>query len=150
MDKESGSSQLAEHQVGWDWFGLQLDDGRELMLYLLRDATGATDFAGGTLIAPSGETRYLEREDLAVDVGTTWTSPETGATYPAAWTLKIPSEDLRLDVRPEIADQENRGRLSGGLFYWEGAVAVRDASGAPVGRGYVELTGYGTDNRPAI
>ncbi len=146
MDKEFGSNQLDERQVGWDWFSLQLDDGREVMLYLLRDAAGRTDFARGTVVSRAGEARYLTREAWTVHPGGTWKSPSTGAAYPARWVVEIPGEGLRLEVVPEMADQENRGRLS----YWEGAVSVRDAGGSRVGRGYVELTGYGTKNRPGI
>jgi predicted secreted hydrolase len=36
MDHEFSSNQLTEEQAGWDWFGLRLDDGRDLMLYELR------------------------------------------------------------------------------------------------------------------
>ncbi len=50
MDKEISTSQLAENQVGWDWFSLQLDDDRDLMLYLLRRRDGATDFRHATLV----------------------------------------------------------------------------------------------------
>ena len=80
----------------------------------------------------------------------TWTSRETGSTYPARWTVELPGEGLVLDVRPDLADQENVGRLVGGLLYWEGSVSVVDARGRPVGRGYVELTGYGEGSRPPV
>ena len=48
-----------------------------------------------------------------------------------------------------MADQENRSRLIGTLHYWEGAVKLLK-NGLPVGKGYVELTGYGTSSRPAL
>ena len=149
MDKEFGSNQLNEKQMGWDWFSLQLDDGREVMLYLLRDATGKVDFARGTLVSRTGEARYLAREAWSVRPTATWKSPHTGAAYPARWVVELPGEGLRLEVVPELADQENLARLTGGLFYWEGAVSVT-SGGQTVGRGYVELTGYGTKNRPGI
>ena len=66
MDKEFGSNQLAEDQVGWDWFSLQLEDGREVMFYHLRNKTGATDFARGTVVSESGEVRYLKPEDWRI------------------------------------------------------------------------------------
>ena len=53
-------------------------------------------------------------------------------------------------LKPMLADQENRGALGGNLFYWEGAVSVLDARGEQLGKGYVELTGYGTGMRPGI
>ena len=68
--------------------------------------------------------------------------------YPARWTVEVPSEGWRLEVVPELADQENRSELVSGLHYWEGAVAVRGPGGAAAGRGYVELVGYGTKTRP--
>jgi len=150
MDKEFGSNQLAPGQVGWDWFSLQLDDGRELMLYLLRDSTGATNFASGTVIGRDGATRYLADSAFTVRSTAQWTSDSTRATYPARWTVLVPSEHLELDVTPMVADQENRSVFLRRLFYWEGAVAVRDASGRTAGRGYVELVGYGRGLRPAL
>jgi predicted secreted hydrolase len=150
MDKEFGSSQLGEDQVGWDWFSLQLRDGRDLMLYLLRRDDGGIDYRGATLVAPGGSARYLMPEEWQVSVTESWTSPETEATYPARWRVELPAENLRLDVVPVLSDQENRSRLPGGVYYWEGAVAVQDSAGELIGRGYVELTGYGEGNRPPV
>ncbi len=150
MDKEFGSSQLGERQVGWDWLSLRLADGRELMLYLLRDRAGAVDFARGTVVSKEGRPRYLGAGDFAVRATRVWKSRATGAEYPARWQVEVPGEGLSLEVVPELADQENRSELVRGLFYWEGAVAVRAPDGSPAGRGYVELTGYGTTTRPAL
>jgi len=150
MDKEFGSHQLGRHQVGWDWFSLQLDDGRDLMLYLLRDSTGAADYASGTVADRDGRTRYLAADDFTVRATDRWTSDTTHATYPSRWILDIASENLSLDVTPLAADQEDVSRIVRGLFYWEGAVRVRDTRGGPSGRGYVELVGYGKGLRPAI
>jgi predicted secreted hydrolase len=57
---------------------------------------------------------------------------------------------LRSVIVPELADQENRSHLVKNLFYWEGAVRIETAEGGRIGRGYVELVGYGTRSRPAI
>jgi predicted secreted hydrolase len=150
MDKEFGSSQLGEGQVGWDWFSLQLADGRELMLYLMRDRAGRVDFARGTVVSADGRVRYLDAGEFSARATARWRSAASGADYPARWTVEVPSEGWRLEVVPELADQENRSELVRGLHYWEGAVAVRDPGGAPAGRGYVELVGYGTKTRPAL
>jgi predicted secreted hydrolase len=149
MDKEFGSSQLGENQVGWDWFSLQLTDGRELMLYLLRDRAGRTDFGHGTLVSRAGEPRYLGAGEFAVRATRRWTSRASGAEYPAGWIVEVAGAGLRLEVAPELDDQENRSELVRDLAYWEGAVTLRGPDGAPAGRGYVELTGYGTTRRPA-
>ncbi len=149
MDKEFGSNQLGEHQVGWDWFSLRLDDGRDIMLYLLRSDDGI-DYARGTVVSPTGAARYLDRDALAITSIRSWSSPETGARYPSGWTLELPDEDVDVEIVPLVAGQENVARLVPDLFYWEGAVEIRTRAGSRVGEGYVELTGYGTRTRPAI
>ena len=142
MDREWSTSSLGRGQVGWDWFALQLDDGRELMLYRLRRADGSPDPAStGTLIERDGRTRSLAAAEASIDVLDRWTSPDSGARYPAAWRIRIPAAGLDLRVVPLLAGQELR--LS--FRYWEGAVRVTGtAEGArPLnGRGFVELTGY--------
>ena len=103
-------------------------------------------FTTGTLVYPGGTTRSLALEDVELDVTETWTSPR-GGTYPAAWRLRVPSEDLDLRITPFLADQE----LDVSVRYWEGAVRIEGtAGGSPVsGSGYVELTGYADEAEPA-
>lgn len=150
MDKEFSSSQLGADQVGWNWFGLQLDDGREIMLYELRDADGRVDHARGTLVDTLGQAVYLEGDDWTTRALGTWRSPESGIVYPSGWSVDVPAAGTSLVLEPVMAGQENRSSLAGSPIYWEGAVVVRDAGGAVVGRGYVELTGYGEGNRPPV
>ena len=150
MDKEFGSNQLETHQVGWDWFSLQLSDGRDVMLYLLRDKSGKVDFSRGTLIGKKGEIEYVPGDKISVEATERWRSSETGAEYPSRWRIVIEGAGLELNVEPEIADQENRSQLVSGLFYWEGAVRVMDRNGVWIGRGYTELVGYGESILPAI
>ncbi len=150
MDREFGSNQLDEAQRGWDWFSLRLDDGRDLMLYVLRDREGRADLTRGTLVAPDGRPRYLAPEEWALRATGTWTSDATGTRYPSGWTIRVPSAGLTLRVAPAFPAQENVSDLVPGLSYWEGAVSVHDADGRVVGWGYVELTGYGAARTPAI
>ena len=150
MDKEFGTSQLQPQQVGWDWFGLRLADGRDLMLYVLRRKDGAADFRKGTLISPRGDATYLTGEQWSVRPTASWKSSATGAVYPARWELEIPTAGLRLTIVPRAQDQENVGRRSAALHYWEGAVSLLGPEGEPRGEGTVELTGYGENNRPPL
>jgi len=141
FDHEWSTSALGPQAVGWDWWSLQLDDGRELMFFEIRREDGSREPASsGTLVAPDGRTRRLAAADVAVEVLERWTSPHTRATYPARWRLRVPSEDLELEVVPLAADQEMRTAF----VYWEGAVGVTGTSRRRplAGRGYVELTGY--------
>jgi predicted secreted hydrolase len=150
MDREFGSSQLSSGQVGWDWFALRLADGRDLMLYLMRRQDGGVDYRNGTLVDRDGNARYLSASEWSVRPTASWKSPETGAAYPSRWTIDVPSAGLRLDVVPDFSDQENRGRIPHSPYYWEGSVRALDPSGRPLGRGFVELTGYGERNRPPV
>ncbi len=139
LDREWGSSQLDENLAGWDWFSLQLDDGRDVMVYRLRtDAGEASRFSAGKVVYPDGESRTLGPEDFTATPGREWQDPE-GKGWPVEWTVTIPSEDLSLAVDTRFDDQHWTGAVS----YWEGAVAVGDAeSGEQLGRGYLELSGY--------
>ena len=141
FDHEWSTSALGPQAVGWDWFSLQLDDGRELMYFAIRHADGSRGPASsGTLVEADGRARRLAAADVAVEALDHWTSPHTRATYPARWRLSVPSEALELEVTPLVSDQEMRTAF----VYWEGAVSVGGTSrGRPLGgRGYVELTGY--------
>jgi predicted secreted hydrolase len=149
MDKEFGSNQLAEHQVGWDWFSLRLDDGRELMLYVLRSEAGA-DYARGTIISATGDATYIDDSAWTLLASRRWHSDRTGAEYPAVWELTVPEIALDVIITPLLDEQENVSALVPDLFYWEGAVEVRTSDGRRIGEGYVELTGYGTRRVPAI
>jgi predicted secreted hydrolase len=141
MDREWSTSALSTGVRGWEWFGLQLSDGRDLMFYRLRREDGtATRFSGGTLIDATGTPQRLGARAVQLTPEESWTSPRTGVKYPVSWKLSLPSEDLVLDVVPVLPNQE----LDLTVRYWEGAVDVvgRGRSGALTGRGYLELAGY--------
>lgn len=139
LDREWGSSQLADKLAGWDWFSLQLDDGRDVMVYRLRTEDGkASRFSAGKVVYPDGESRTLGPADFTATPQREWRDAE-GNDWPVDWTVEIPSEDLALNVEARFDDQ----RWTGAVSYWEGAVAVRSAdSGESLGRGYLELSGY--------
>jgi predicted secreted hydrolase len=140
LDREWDSGALGPHQQGWDWFGLQLQDGSALMFYSLRDADGARDpHSAGTWIGADGRTSALSSDDVRIDVLAHWRSPR-GILYPARWRLRVSSLGLDVDVKPVLADQE----LDTSPLYWEGDADVsgrRDGQ-AIAGQAYVELVGY--------
>ena len=140
LDREWSSGTLDRTQVGWDWFALQLEDGRDLMLAQLRDRRGRAPFRIGTLVASDGRKLPLDTDRIALDELAHWQSPATGARYPSRWQIAIPEHALELTVEPAAPNQE----LLLTIRYWEGAVRVRGLSqGQPItGVGYVELTGY--------
>jgi predicted secreted hydrolase len=145
MDHEFSSSQLAPYQTGWDWFSLHLEDGHDLMLYVLRHQDGSPDtFSSGTLVDPQGQAKHLKLADFAIQVLDTWKSPNSGAAYPAAWKISLPHEGYELELRPTVPNQELVTSKSTQVTYWEGSVHVTGTRhGQPLrGQGYVELTGY--------
>jgi predicted secreted hydrolase len=145
MDHEFSSSQLAPYQTGWDWYSLQLDDGHELMLYILRHQDGSADpFSSGTLVDPQGRSRHLKLAEFTIEPLQQWQSPKSGAVYPAGWKIKIPEPGYELELISTVSDQELVTGQSTQITYWEGSVRISGThEGKPVrGQGYVELTGY--------
>jgi predicted secreted hydrolase len=139
FDHEWGTSQLGEGVVGWDWFSLHLDDGRDLMVYRLRREDGSpSPWSSGTLVGADGSTTTLGVDDVGLEVTRWWRSP-SGSRYPAGWQLRIPGHGIDLTVRPLISNAVVDGGHSTGVTYWEGPVA---ASGSTSAEGYAELTGY--------
>jgi len=140
FDREISSKGLANNEVGWDWFALQLDDGQEIMLYVIRKKDGSLDrYSSGTLVDNDGNFREFAKGDYQLKVISSYTSKKTNNRYPSKWEITIPREKLRLVVTPLIEDQEFTGGLMRGNSYWEGACSVE---GSAQGRGYVEMTGY--------
>jgi predicted secreted hydrolase len=131
---------------GWDWFAVNLDDGTDLMVSLVRAADGSYPLVYGTLVDAEGQSTTLDRGAFQVtaDPARTWTSQATRAVYPAGWTIRVPAEELVINLRPTVADQELDTRTTTGVAYWEGSqvvTATRDGK-AVGGEAYVELTGY--------
>jgi predicted secreted hydrolase len=129
---------------GWDWFAVNLDDGTDITLSLVRNADGSYPLIYGTLVGPAGTTRHLERDAFTVETTGRWTSPTSGADYPAGWSISIPGEDLTITLRPTVANQELDTRATTGVVYWEGSQVVTARRGGKDlgGKAYVELTGY--------
>lgn len=153
MDHEFGSNQLAESQVGWDWFSIQLDNQEEVMLYVLRREGGKPDLASsGTWISPKGIGNHINVNQFTIQPSGFWVSPHSKAKYPAGWVIDIPAQQAHFTLTPTVSDQELRTTASTGVTYWEGSVQVAgNAHGKPVsGQGYVELTGYAQAFRKKI
>jgi predicted secreted hydrolase len=129
---------------GWDWFAVNLADGSDLTLSLVRDRTGAPSLVYGTYVDRAGTTTHLPADAFAVTVTGHWASTKTGAAYPAGWHVVIPSQGLAIDLTPTVAAQELDTRATTGVVYWEGSqVILATRNGTAVGgEAYVELTGY--------
>ncbi len=141
MDHEFSSNALAKNQSGWDWMGLHLDDGGELMIYRMRDTSGGSDYLSGTRVEPDGRVRYLAADEIQLGGSKPWKSPTSGAAYPQEWALRVKGLP-NLIVRSAMPGQELVTSGSADIAYFEGAAEITDESGKPAGTGYLEMTGY--------
>jgi predicted secreted hydrolase len=140
FDHEWSSEYLDAAAIGWDWIGINLQDGAALMAFRIRGSQGEQRWAGGTLRGSDGSVQILQPADIEFRAGRRWVSPRTGIVYPVQWHIRAGSREF--DLEPLLDDQENDTRLTTGAIYWEGAVRA-SAQHRPVGLGYLELTGYG-------
>ncbi|WOE75699.1 lipocalin-like domain-containing protein [Alterisphingorhabdus coralli] len=139
LDREWSSDVLPENAVGWDWTGLNFDDGSALMAFQVRGRDGKPVYAGGSYRDADGEQTVLGSDDVRFVPRRYWTSPETGASYPveAEYVIMVRGEEKRFVLTPMFDAQELTGALT--PTYWEGAVTTKG------GRGYLEMTGYAED-----
>lgn len=142
MDHEFSSNALAADQVGWDWVGLSLADGNDLMIYRLRNRAGGTDYLSGTLIKPDGRPVYLSARDITLVPSRPWSSPASGAAYPQEWKMSVTGLQ-KFVVKSRMPGQELNTAASTRVDYFEGSAEVVDEHGRPIGEGYLEMTGYG-------
>lgn len=150
LDREVFTSTLGGDQVGWDWTALNFDDGTDLMLYRLRDKEGRENFALGTRVHPDNSLESMTTDRWSLEPLEHWESPKTGSRYPVKWKLEVAGRANPLILQAAFPEQENVSDLTG-IHYWEGAVTIHDGNGgAPIGRGFVELTGYGEGSRPPV
>ncbi|HTT04044.1 MAG TPA: carotenoid 1,2-hydratase [Steroidobacteraceae bacterium] len=154
LDHEWASEYLDPRAEGWDWVGLNLGNGASLMAFEIRDRQGHDYWGGGTLRDAQGQVQILSASQVQFTPLRRWRSPRSGVSYPVA--ERVRAGQRQFIVQPLMDDQEFDARMSSGAYYWEGAVTVslpapepilgpRTGQGqpaAPVGRGYLELTGY--------
>jgi predicted secreted hydrolase len=140
LDHEWSDQLMHPDAVGWDWIGMNLDDGAALTAFCLRRADGSSLWAGGSWRSATGALQVFEPGDLRFTPGRLWASPASGARYPLQWTVDTPAG--RFEVRALLDAQELDSRGSTGTVYWEGLSDLFDAQGRRVGSGYLEMTGY--------
>jgi len=136
FDHQWGDFQAS--QLSWDWFALQLDDGSDIMLYVLRDAEGKSLLSSGTF-SKNEFAINLTDADFDTEPLSSWTSKNTAITYPMGWRVTIPAHGIDVKVLPWHQESEFDGRMTTHNAYWEGAINVR---GSHRGKGFVELAGY--------
>jgi len=142
LDHEWSETLMPPDAVGWDWIGMNLDDGGALTAFRLRRRDGSGLWSGGSLRAAGADRPQVFEGEQAVRFtpGRRWASPASGTAYPVEWTVDTPAGRYR--VRALLDAQELDSRASTGSLYWEGLSDLFDAEGRRIGRGYLEMTGY--------
>lgn len=122
----------------WLWFSIQLENGTEIVCFEygreIKKRMAAVMYKNcdqktfGAEIIPGKEV---------------WTSPQTGASYPQKWEIRIPEGKIKLAVKSLIKNQE---MIYGLINYWEGGLAVEaEIAGEKInGLGFAELVGFET------
>ena len=139
FDHEWSTAPMESEATGWEWIGINLDDGSVLMAFRIRSRSGDPLWAGATLRSADGRTKTFAPQEVGWQPIRNWRSDRTGTSYPVAWRVYV--GDFVIDLEPLMDDQEHDARISTGTVYWEGAVTVRSGDRS-IGRGYLELTGY--------
>lgn len=141
LDHECSDALMHPDAVGWDWIGMNLDDGRALTAFHLRRKDGSALWAGGSMRAPGEAAAQVFAHDAVVFTPLRhWVSTLSGARYPVEWRVQTPAGAF--DVQSLLDEQELDSRASTGAIYWEGLCELRGADGRALGRGYLEMTGY--------
>ncbi|MDO8280278.1 MAG: carotenoid 1,2-hydratase [Burkholderiaceae bacterium] len=140
LDHEWSEALLHPTAVGWDWIGMNLDDGSALTAFRLRDRTAQALWDGGSFRAAGAQARIFRRGETVFEPQRYWQSPLSQARYPVEWRVRTPAGAYT--ARAVIDDQELDSRASTGAIYWEGLSELFDSQGRRVGRGYLEMTGY--------
>ena len=140
LDQEWSTALLDPEATGWDWIGINMDDGGALMAFRLRDASGGSHWAAATWRRADGALSTFGPGEVTFVPGRRWRSPRTAIEFPVEWDVRV--GPLEIGLVPLMDDQESDSRFTTGAVYWEGAVRAR-SGGREIGRGYLELTGYG-------
>ena len=140
LDHEWSQELLHPSAIGWDWIGMNLDDGSALTAFRLRDKNGNAVWDGGSFRSGKGELAAFNRGEVTFKPVRQWKSPLSQASYPVEWLMRTPAGSYT--VRAVIDNQELDSRQSTGAIYWEGLSELINSNGQRVGRGYLEMTGY--------
>ena len=151
--------------AGWDWFMAHFTGDRQITAYSIH-TTDHLDYyhkVGTTppdTMSVAVRAKYMDPDAVTHDVEgtlsvTEWilsvdtpdpvTYPPTYTWYPNQWEFEFGDdvpEDIRSFVMIPIVQTGQSGFFAGGAQYSEGAVYLRDPSGADLGRGFAESVGY--------
>ena len=145
LDHEWSNQMLHPQARGWDWIGMNLDDGSAVTAFQIRDGAGRALWDGGSFRHPKAPLYNFSQGEVIFRPQRLWTSPISRASYPVEWIVRTPADFYT--VKALLDNQELDSRASTGTVYWEGLSELFDSNGRKVGRGYLEMTGYASPIR---
>jgi predicted secreted hydrolase len=95
FDHEWSTAILGGDAVGWDWVGINLDDGGALMAFRMRDSQGATLFAHAAWRDAGGQVRQFAAGECRL--------PPAAPLGVAAQRRKLPGADRNTTRRADAA-----------------------------------------------
>ena len=123
FDHQWGNSWVAQND-GWDWWGVQLDDGTDILFFRQRDLkTGRIFFPLATFMDKNGRQSVTKKIVFTPYKEALWKSPKSGVTYPLGWTVYFPEQRLTLLLTAAVKNQE-MPILGPGAGIWEGLCDV--------------------------
>jgi len=141
LDHECSQALMHPDAVGWDWIGMNLDDGGALTAFQLRRSDGSALWAGGSWRQTgASHAQAFGPQAVRFTPLRRWRSASSGALYPVEWRVDTPAGSFTVQALLDAQELDSRG--STGAIYWEGLSQLRDAAGHALGRGYLEMTGY--------
>lgn len=144
FDHQWGRNYSLAKGSGWNWFGIQLSDGRELLLNEM--TSGKPDSSMANLIEKDG--KILFTREISFKRIKYWKSLKTNARYPVEWQISIPEFAIELHIEAIFPNQEMP--IIGPIqAIWEGTCRAAGIESLPNGKrktldgiGFMELVGY--------
>lgn len=115
LDHQWGDQQPGA-QARWDWFGLHLSDGSDLMLYRVRDGAGKVVQVAASRVDAAGVAR--EVPNVTMTPGRVYRSP-SGREYVLGWEVRADNLSLTLEA---ARDEQELLFKNTSVAYWEGPV----------------------------
>ena len=140
LDHEWSTEYLPPDAQGWDWIGINFDDGGALMAFRMRAKDGRRMWAGGTsrdARAPCARCRRPTCASRRRAAGVR-RAPASSIRWRSA---SRPARSTSCWCRCSTTRNWTRARPSASCTGRARCARLRD--GRAVGRGYLELTGYG-------
>ena len=129
--------------LGWEWLGINLDDGRDMIIGVHRDAETGEVTESHVSVCDDGR---IEQCTGGVDMAPIrrWQSPRTGIRHAVSWRVRVPAAAIDLRFDP-VADDQEVPVFGLARAIWEGAGRVAGTfRGRPVaGRARGEFFGDG-------